>query len=101
MTLKSVKDILNCKKYSELFSADSKEAKKQFREYCKLYHPDANDSEEAAKVFAHINEIYSTGMSTTSGGYNGKEEVTFKDKETGKGFTLTNAHKFATSTCLV
>ena len=86
MTLKSVKDILNCKKYSELFSADSKEA---------------NDSEEAAKVFAHINEIYSTGMSTTSGTYNGKEEVTFKDKETGKGFTLTNAHKFATSTCIV
>lgn len=40
-------------------------------------------------------------MSTTSGTYNGKEEVTFKDKETGKGFTLTNAHKFATSTCLV
>lgn len=101
MTLKSVKDILNCKKYSELFSADSKEAKKQFREYCKLYHPDANDSEEAARVFAHINEIYSTGMSTTSGGYNGKEEVTFKDKETGKGFTLTNAHKFTTSTCIV
>lgn len=87
--MKTLAVILKAKKYSDLFSSDEHEAKKQFREYCKLYHPDVNNSDEASKAFSIISELYSGAGKTVVHG-TVEEIFVFKNKKTGKGFEISN-----------
>lgn len=90
-TLKTANDILKAKQYSDIFSNDDAEAKKELKMYCKKYHPDANDSEFASKVFCKLQELYHSRFKKVNGVYGGvKNVVTFKRKSNGKGFELTN-----------
>lgn len=50
-----VSEILNVSR-----DATSSEIKKSFLIMAKQYHPDVNDSAEAAKKFSEINEAYET-----------------------------------------
>lgn len=97
----SREEILNKTKYIELFSDNKVEAKSQFREYCKKYHPDADSSPDAEKVFSHIHKIYLTGNSIFTDKHNGITNITFRNKNDKKGFQLDNAVEFTTSICHV
>ena len=88
--MKGINEIKKAKVYSDLFSDNEAKAKKEYREYCKLYHPDANDSKEAAEVFEIITEIYNNKHRNTISSATVQEEFTFKDRKTGKGFTISN-----------
>lgn len=86
--------------YSDIFSEDEKIAKTEFREYCKLYHPDANDSDEAAELFSIIQELYNNKHRKIVGS-SVKETVIFKDKSTKKGFELQNPVVFNNGIAMV
>lgn len=91
--MKSANEIRKARVYSDLFSSDENIAKKEFRQYCKLYHPDADGSAEAAELFSIIHEIYiSKRVVSTSGDIN--NIIVFRSKADGKGFELTNAVAF-------
>lgn len=98
--MKTLEAILKATKYSDLFSSDEHEAKKQFREYCKIYHPDVDNSVEASKAFAIISELYSgTSKTTTHGAV--QETFIFKDKKSGKGFEINNPVMFNNGIAMV
>lgn len=88
--IKTNKELLNAKKYSDVFSSDTEVAKRELREYCKLYHPDVNDSKEASDIFCIVQELYSHGTRSTFTHGSVVEEITFRDKVTKKGFCLSN-----------
>lgn len=91
--------ILKAKCYSDVFSSDKEVAKKQFRQYCKEYHPDANDSPLAQKVFARITELY---QGITSGKTSSPESnIIFRNKKTNKGFELVNPIAINGGTCTI
>ena len=99
--MKGTDEILKARKYSDLFDKDEAKAKKQYREYCKLYHPDSNNSEEAAKIFDIINKLYNKTYIKANGHEVTEEIITFKNKVTGKGFQLTNPVTFNNGLAIV
>lgn len=99
--IKTSKEILVAKRYSDLFSKDADIAKREFREYCKLYHPDSNDSKEAAELFCIIQELYNNKHRTVKTSSTVNEDITFKDKKTGKGFCLSNPVVFNNGIAMV
>lgn len=88
--IKDKNDIKKATKYSDLFSSDDKVAKKQFREYCKLYHPDVNSSDEAVELFGILQPLYTSKTMKSVSYQTVNETFTFKDKRTGKGFEIIN-----------
>lgn len=75
-------EIKKATRYKDIFSNNKDIAKKEYREYCKLYHPDSNNSDLARELFDKISKIYNEGTTEI--------EVKFINKSTGKGFILTN-----------
>lgn len=94
MNIKTDKEILKATKYEDLFSTDEDIAKKQLREYCKLYHPDVNESKEAEDIFCIIQQLYNKKTRSNFTSSTVVEDVIFKNKVTGKGFCLTNPIMF-------
>jgi hypothetical protein len=94
VNIKNSVDILKAKKYSDIFSDDADTAKKQLREYCKLYHPDANDSKEAAELFCIVQELYNNKHRIISSSSTVVDDIIIKNKATGKGFVLSNYISF-------
>ena len=90
VNIKTRKEILSAKKYSDVFNENADIAKKEFREYCKLYHPDSDSSKEAAELFCIIQELYNNKHRVSVSNSTVNDTVTFKDKKTGKGFSLSN-----------
>lgn len=101
--MESLANILKAKKYSDLFSSDEATAKREFREYCKKYHPDVNDTAEEAEAFSIISEIYTYKIHKSTDSRKGAvdEEILVRDKSTGKGFILTNPVVFNNGICTV
>lgn len=99
--MKTAKEILGAKSYLDIFSKDDAVAKKEYREYCKLYHPDSDNSEQAAKLFDIINTLYNNKHIKLKGNGLKEDVVTFKNKETGKGFQLTNPTIFNNGLAMV
>lgn len=93
--MKSREEIKRAKRYEDIFSDNESLAKKEYREYCKIYHPDADKSEEAKQIFLIINTLYNEKVLIQT------EELTFKDKKTGKGFKLTSPIKIYNSLATV
>lgn len=81
--------ILRAKCYDDIFSSDDAEAKKQFRHYCKSYHPDADSSAKAQKIFSKLMELYRKKPFSSSANATSYSKV-FRAAETGKGFELGN-----------
>ncbi|MBO5388407.1 MAG: hypothetical protein J6A59_09740 [Lachnospiraceae bacterium] len=92
--MKNASEIRKAKKYADLFSNDDAVAKKEFRYYCKLYHPDVDDSAEAAELFAIIHELYTNKVIKSTLNSSIKDTIVFRNKDTGKGFELKNYFKF-------
>lgn len=88
--IKDKNDILRAKTYKDIFSSDKKIAKTEFREYCKLYHPDVDDSAEAAKLFNIIKQLYDGNMIKSVEHQVTNETFVFKDEKTLKGFEISN-----------
>jgi len=88
--IKNKDEIKKATKYSDLFSDDKEVAKHQFRDYCKLYHPDVDNSEQAKKLFDIIQKFYTTNSIKSVHYQTVKETITFKNKKTGKGFEISN-----------
>jgi hypothetical protein len=101
MNIKNKVEILKAKKYSDIFSDDTETAKKQLREYCKLYHPDVNDSKEASELFCIVQELYNNKHRAFAGSGTVTEDITIKDKKTGKGFVLSNTISFNNGIAMV
>lgn len=107
--IKDAKDIQKARKWGDLFSEDKGLAKKEFREYCKLYHPDVNPSNDAQTLMGIIMEIYSTGGLGTNIGAGtgtgtkskGRQVFRFTNKVTNKGFELINPVIFSNGICMV
>ena len=94
-------EILNTCSFEELFSKNDKEAKSIFREYCKIYHPDADDSAIASKVFNHIMLIYNSKGSNYVSNGSKVTSIVFRNKVTHKGFELHNPLEHSTELCLL
>lgn len=101
MNIKTIGEILKARRYEDLFDKDEVKAKKQYREYCKLYHPDSNNSDEAAKIFDIVNKLYNKTYIKSDGQEVREEIVIFKNKATGKGFQLTNPVTFNNGIAIV
>lgn len=100
MDMLDEKSILKAKSYQDIFSNDKNIAKKQFREYCKLYHPDVGKSRNAKEVFAKLVALYnSTGRKPNPSAEN--NTVKFQDASTKKGFEFHNPVVFANGACTV
>lgn len=96
-----VKEILRKYKYEDFFSNDIDEAKKQYRQYIKKYHPDTDNSEHAKEMFLVIRTLYESHSFVSQGVCDGGNTVTFRNKTTGKGFSLTNAFMINNNNCEV
>lgn len=92
--MKDASLIRRAKEYKDLFSDDEVIAKKEFRQYCKIYHPDVNDSAEAAELFAIISELYTNKGIKSTLNSSIKDTIIFRSKDTGKGFEIKNFHMF-------
>lgn len=102
MNIKTKQEILKAKTRADLFSSDEALMKKEFKEYCKLYHPDVDESDEAKKLFDIIMTIYNGEMVRASNTGKGNNQVyRFTNKDTNKGFELKNPVIFNNGICLV
>lgn len=101
MVIRTKQEILQAKKYSDLFSPDKDIMKKEFRAYCSLYHPDVDSSEEAKKIFGIIMEIYNNNTIKSVSNSAACEKYRFTNKDTGKGFELNNPIVFSNGICMV
>lgn len=99
--MKTQQEIRKARVYTDLFSENESESKRQYREYCKLYHPDSNDSSEASELFAIINEIYNTRRRSSVVRATVEEDITFKDIKTDKGFVISNPVIFKTGISMI
>lgn len=88
--MRTYNEIMSASSYSDLFSSDENEAKKEFHSYCKVYHPDVDNSEKALKAFEKIRQLYSLRTCSTTVNSSVHEEVIFRDIRTNKGFSLNN-----------
>lgn len=87
--MKSIEIIKRATKYSDIFNNDEKVAKHEYREYCKLYHPDTNNSREAQEVFSIITRLYNNKHCNNVRG-TVDEDIEFINIKTNKGFVLSN-----------
>lgn len=101
VSIKQASEIRKAKKYSDLFSSDKAIAKKEFREYCKLYHPDVSDTAESHELMGIIMEIYNGHQLDSVNSSTTKERFRFTNKATGKGFELQNPFIFSNGICMV
>ena len=88
--MRTYNEIMSASSYSDLFSSDENEAKKEFHSYCKVYHPDVDNSEKALKAFEKIRQLYRLRTCSTTVNSSVHEEVIFRDIRTNKGFSLNN-----------
>lgn len=92
--------ILKAERYSDIFSSNITEAKRQFRHYCKSYHPDADNSAKAARIFEKLMSLYGKTPVSCSREKQ-KNTAIFLSKDTNKGFELSNPVIFDAGTCIV
>lgn len=96
----SRKELLAAKCYSDIFDSNETIAKKQFRKYIRLYHPDVEDTDEANKIFEIIQRLYSN-MGSSHSSASVSDSFIFKDKITKKGFEIQNPVIINNGTCMV
>lgn len=94
-------EILKASVYSDIFSSDPKEAKRQLHSYVKMYHPDCDPSAGATKVFDIVTKLYNSRSDKKAKYETDNGEYTFKDRATGKGFIITNPIVINNGTCTV
>lgn len=59
-------DLLKIKRPEDLFRGDPAEAKRQYHELAKKWHPDHNNGNaQALNVFQHINALYDQASSAS------------------------------------
>lgn len=100
MKILDATEILKSKVYSDIFSKDKAEAKKQFRTYMKMYHPDVNSEPIAVRVYRRIQDLYNVN-DVTHASASVEDTKIFKDKKTKKGFEITNPVIINNGTCMV
>lgn len=88
--------ILKITSYLELFGSTKAEQKKNFKNLCKTWHPDVNNSKEAKEVFEHIMFLWNNiGNSIVTDGSK-VINITF-EKENGKRVIIDNPISFDTA----
>lgn len=92
--------ILRAKSYTDIFSKDKDEAKKQFRYYCKSYHPDVDNSPNAQKIFGKLMELYNKVSSNKTVAHP-DDKMVFLSKATGKGFEIVSPVSVNAGTCMI
>lgn len=100
MRIYSEKAILKAESYSDIFSSDKDEAKRQFRHYCKSYHPDVDDSCRAQEIFQKLSELYKKS-SVKKDCADRSNVIRFKSKTTGRGFEMANPVTADTGVCTI
>lgn len=95
--MKTPKEIRAAKFYSDIFSDDEKKAKQEYRAYAKKYHPDFNPPEDELDIFDIINTLYNKKHINGTGKGVTDNTINFIDKETGKGFEMSNPVVIKTS----
>lgn len=93
--------ILKVTCYSDIFSSDEKEAKKQFRKYCRLYHPDNGSTDpKVAQAYEIVQKYYHliSGSHCTA---SVNDSYVFRDKKTNKGFEINNPVIIDNGTCMI
>lgn len=81
--------ILNAEKPGDIFSNDATKIKEEYRNLCKIWHPDTNKSKKAAEVFAKINELYTLGVGMIAHGDWEMSNAIVIKREDGRRFQLT------------
>jgi hypothetical protein len=81
--------ILKIRTPEKLFPNNLSEAKKQFHELSKQWHPDKNSHKDANRVFQHITELYKEAVKRIEAGHwETKDLLTFLDKMSGKTYQI-------------